>query len=56
MEEKKKNSNIHCTVKQCQHNMATEDYCSLDMVKIGTHESNPTMVECTDCTSFEVKE
>ncbi|MBQ3566464.1 MAG: DUF1540 domain-containing protein [Oscillospiraceae bacterium] len=50
--EKKKNCNIHCTVKQCMNNMETEDYCTLDMVKIGTHESNPTEPECTDCNSF----
>lgn len=50
--EKKKNSNIHCTVKQCANNMETEDYCTLDMVKIGTHESDPKVPECTDCNSF----
>lgn len=50
--EKKKNSNIHCTVKQCVNNMETEDYCTLDMVKIGTHESDPKVPECTDCNSF----
>jgi len=53
--DKKKNCNIHCTVKQCAYNMETEDYCTLDMVKIGTHEANPTMCECTDCQSFEMK-
>lgn len=52
METKKKNSNIHCTVKQCEHNMHTEDYCSLDMIKVGTHEADPTVPECTDCNSF----
>ena len=50
--EKKKNSNIHCTVKQCANNMETEDYCTLDMVKVGTHESDPKVPECTDCNSF----
>lgn len=52
MESKRKNSNIHCTVKQCEHNMCTEDYCTLDMIKVGTHEANPTVPECTDCNSF----
>lgn len=50
--DKKKNSNIHCTVKQCAYNMETEDYCTLDMVKIGTHEADPKVPECTDCNSF----
>jgi hypothetical protein len=32
--------------------MATEDYCSLDCIKVGTHEANPTVPECTECDSF----
>jgi hypothetical protein len=50
--DKQKNSNIHCTVKQCAYNLESEDYCTLDMVKIGTHESDPKVPECTDCNSF----
>ncbi len=52
MENKKKNDNIKCTVSQCQHNMVTEDYCSLGCISVGTHEANPTVPECTDCNSF----
>jgi len=52
MENAKKNENIRCTVKQCQHNLVTEDYCSLDCISVGTHEANPTEAQCTDCNSF----
>ncbi len=52
MESKKKNPNIHCTVKQCENNCVSEDYCSLEAIKVGTHESDPKVPECTDCNSF----
>ncbi|MGN0574496.1 MAG: DUF1540 domain-containing protein, partial [Ruminococcus sp.] len=52
METKKKNDHIKCTVSQCQHNMVTENYCSLGCISVGTHEENPTVPECTDCNSF----
>ncbi|MCQ2469827.1 MAG: DUF1540 domain-containing protein [Ruminococcus sp.] len=52
MDCKKKNCNIRCTVSQCQHNLVTEDFCSLDCISVGTHEDNPTVPECTDCNSF----
>lgn len=51
----KKNSSIGCDIKNCQYNCQTEDYCSLDTIKVGTHEANPTVPECTDCKSFVVK-
>ncbi len=49
------NSSIHCTVAQCAHHGGKENYCTLDQVNIGTHETNPTMVECVDCNSFRRK-
>ncbi len=56
MENKHKNDSIKCTdyrQQQCrQHNMVTENYCSLGCICVGTHESNPTVPECTDCNSF----
>jgi hypothetical protein len=52
MENKNKNSSIKCSVSQCQHNMVTENYCSLNCISVGTHEANPTVPECTDCNSF----
>ena len=50
-----KNSSIECTVQQCKYHAVTEDYCSLNAIKVGTHEQHPTKVECTDCNSFELK-
>lgn len=49
------NKSIKCTVTQCKNHCKDEDYCSLSNIMVGTHESNPTMIECTDCTSFELK-
>ncbi|MCI8521558.1 MAG: DUF1540 domain-containing protein, partial [Clostridia bacterium] len=42
-------------VTQCANHCDTADYCSLSTIQVGTHEANPTMVECTDCTSFQLK-
>jgi len=50
-----KNSSIRCSVQQCRFNDTSESYCTLDVISVGTHETNPTVVECTDCQSFKVK-
>lgn len=49
------NESIKCTVSQCAHHCNTKDYCSLGTITVGTHEANPTMNQCTDCMSFELK-
>ena len=49
------NRSIKCSVTQCSHHCSGENYCSLNCVTIGTHEAKPTMVQCTDCESFEAK-
>lgn len=51
----KANSAIKCTVTQCEYHADSENYCTLDCITVGTHESNPTMCECTDCESFTKK-
>lgn len=51
----KANECIKCTVQQCAHHCDTKDYCSLPSIQVGTHEMNPTMDQCTDCKSFELK-
>jgi hypothetical protein len=43
---------IECTVSQCAHHCATQNYCTLEAIKVVTHEPNPTEVACTDCSSF----
>ena len=49
------NKCIECTVQQCAYHCDTENYCSLDRIMVGTHESNPAMDQCTDCKSFRKK-
>lgn len=50
-----KNVSIGCTVNNCKYHAQQENYCTLDKICVGTHESNPTQKECTDCDSFELK-
>ncbi len=50
-----KNDSIRCSINNCEYHCQNVDYCSLDEIKVGTHESNPTKVECTDCESFKLK-
>ncbi|PYG87072.1 uncharacterized protein DUF1540 [Ruminiclostridium sufflavum DSM 19573] len=50
-----KNPSIACTVSSCKFHSSSEDYCALQKIQVGTHESDPTMIECTDCQSFEKK-
>ena len=50
------NPSIKCTVQQCVHHCQSQNNCSLDSIVVGTHEMNPTVVECTDCQSFQVKQ
>ena len=49
------NKSIKCTVNNCAHHCQDTDYCGLNAIQVGTHETNPTMVECTDCQSFQMK-
>ncbi len=49
------NKSIHCSVEQCRYHCGTDNYCSLNSIRVGTHESNPTVCQCVDCQSFEKK-
>ena len=49
------NKAIGCTVTQCKHHCCGENYCSLNKIEIVTHEANPTVSQCTDCSSFAPK-
>lgn len=51
----KANKSIECTVTQCKYHSESANYCALDSIMVGTHEANPTKVECVDCRSFECK-
>ncbi len=50
--EKRKNCSINCSVKQCAHNMESENFCTLESINVGTHEPDPKVPECVDCNSF----
>ncbi|MFV0516057.1 MAG: DUF1540 domain-containing protein [Aminipila sp.] len=50
-----KNKNIKCSVQECKHNDKSKGCCELSSISVGTHESHPSMCQCTDCRSFEVK-
>lgn len=56
MNNKTANPSIKCSVFQCKHHCGSEDYCALNTIKVGTHEQNPTVIQCTDCESFELKD
>lgn len=47
---------IECTIYNCANHCSSADYCTLERILIGTHEKNPTMDQCTDCKSFELKQ
>lgn len=49
------NNSIQCSVNNCKYHACDVNYCTLDKIKVGTHESNPTKKECTDCESFSMK-
>ena len=49
------NTSIKCTVTNCAHHCASENYCALNTIQVGTHEANPTESKCTDCQSFKLK-
>ena len=52
MDNNNANRSIECTVVQCANHSKGENYCALNKIKVGTHESNPTVSSCTDCESF----
>lgn len=52
---KEPNECIGCSVVQCEYHCGDKQYCSLDQIRVGTHEQDPTKKQCTDCESFEAK-
>lgn len=43
---------IVCNVTSCQNHHKDKNYCSLECIRVGTHEEQPTYTPCTDCQSF----
>ncbi len=52
MDQENINPSIECSVRQCAYHAPKANYCSLDCIQVGTHESDPTKEQCTDCQSF----
>ncbi len=50
-----KNASIKCSIKDCTNHCQSENYCSLDVISVASHESCPSAPECTDCMSFVKK-
>ncbi|MBP5605019.1 MAG: DUF1540 domain-containing protein [Ruminiclostridium sp.] len=55
MSSERANKCIECTVSNCTHHCGSSNFCSLDSIRIGTHENNPEVEQCTDCLSFSMK-
>ena len=49
------NQSIKCPVNTCAHHCQASNYSGLDSIQVGTHETNPTEIKCTDCESFKLK-
>lgn len=47
------NTSIQCSVTSCAHHCKGAQYCGLNSIQVGTHESTPTKDQCTDCQSFK---
>ena len=46
------NTCIKCSVTSCAHHCKDAQYCGLGSIQVGTHETRPSMDQCTDCQSF----
>jgi hypothetical protein len=55
MSDKSPNQSIKCNVSNCKNHCNSQNYCSLNSVKIGTKDTNPMSCKCIDCESFEAK-
>ncbi len=49
------NQSIKCTVDNCAYHCQDSQFCGLNTIQVGTHESTPTKSECVDCESFKLK-
>lgn len=47
------NDSIGCTVTECKFHASSEDFCTLEQIKVVKHEAVAKTPECTDCGSFK---
>lgn len=43
---------IVCNVTSCRNHHSDKNYCTLEAIRVGTHEKGPSQPPCTDCQSF----
>ena len=48
------NPHIQCTVDSCTHHDGASNCCSLNSIRIGCCDCNPTRCEGTECASFQL--
>ncbi|MCI8422460.1 MAG: DUF1540 domain-containing protein [Lawsonibacter sp.] len=48
------NTNIKCSVDSCAYHNAPQNCCSLEAIKVGCCDCNPTRCEGTECASFKL--
>ncbi|EKY29566.1 DUF1540 domain-containing protein [Clostridium celatum] len=49
------NGSIECTVTECKFHCSDDNYCTLNHIKVVSHTSCASSIECTDCSSFVKK-
>lgn len=49
------NRAVKCDVTSCANHCQSQQYCGLESIRIGTHECDPKLEQCTDCLSFRKK-
>ncbi len=48
------NNNIQCSVSNCAYH-DPKNYCTLNQIKVGCCDSDPTSCRGTECDSFKVQ-
>ena len=48
----KVNHSIECAVGTCAFHAGSQNYCTLNSIRVGCTEAKPKTCECTECASF----
>lgn len=56
MGNKEKNENIQCLVKDCRYHANSQDYCTLDSIRVNNSGQASQSAKDTECGSFIAKE
>ena len=55
MQKGRDNHCIECSVVSCRNHSETGNFCALEKIRVGTHETDPNVDQCTDCQSFQMR-